>query len=135
MAPARPNGILQKYIVLKSPAEREWEIPGTETATTIDDVFVPNVKYTFTITAVNQDFHGDKSKPMSFVYDPNTILSKVQHVRMTDPGKQRIKLTWDQAKGDVKDYLVQLKSSNPFDFGNQEFVTDQYEGKVINNIF
>ena len=92
-------------------------------------MFHPSMEYTFFITAVNQDFHGDKSEPTSIIYDPDSILSKIKDVRISDTGDGRIAVNWNKAGGDVKQYLVQLKSSNPFDFGNQEFVTNNYDGK------
>ena len=30
VAPARPNGIVEKYIVLMRPPDREWDIPGNK---------------------------------------------------------------------------------------------------------
>ena len=98
---------------------------------TIDALFSPSVKYTFTITAVNQNFHGNKSAPSYLLYDPDSILSKVQNVQLSDMGQNRIRLTWDEAKGNIEEYLVTLKSSNPFDFGNQEFTTKDFTGNCF----
>lgn len=112
--PARPNGLLDSFIVTMTPGGREWfKNGGSATSITLDDIFLPKTRYTFTVTAKNTVYTGNASQPMSIVYDEHAVREEVDRLVVKDVGENYVTLNWAEIPG-IEYFKVSYKSHNPY---------------------
>ncbi len=97
--PAAPNGEMRSYVVLLSPAGREWQVgPGRRNAT-LDFDFVPGRTYGVSVTAVNEAFHGEASEEVQLVFGgKDSLREMVEGLTQLGAGKNNIFLKWDSPR-------------------------------------
>ncbi|TRY76952.1 hypothetical protein TCAL_09210 [Tigriopus californicus] len=110
--PRNPNGRLERYIIRVSPNNREYEQVANQTSITIDGMFEPKRKYSFTVTAVNYDYYGEPSSPMEIVFNNNMVEERVEDLRILNVGANSVAVSWRSIPS-IDQFKLNYKNKNP----------------------
>ncbi|XP_029705380.1 collagen alpha-1(XII) chain isoform X1 [Takifugu rubripes] len=89
------------YVPTNGGAERAMQVSGMSTSTVLRDL-QPDTKYTVTLVPVYTDLEGKRSSANG----KTKPLGGVKNLQVTDPTTSSLKVRWDPAEGNVRQYRI-----------------------------